>query len=160
MKKFLTLRLVSSIEASSIVMAHHFVQSTFRVIFLKLPVLGNTQFKFLKPKGIINAMKSNDAYFFKETQLKYYLIRPVLPEFEFITIIEYFSNYEVIVNYSTNLKNNVEIKDTNNNIIEKRKKPAIIRYIHLNSVDGEKYYYQQLLIHTSYRDLKKFHFRQ
>ena len=159
MKKFLTLRVVSSIEASSLVMGHHFVQSSFRVIFLNLPMLGSDQFKFFKTKKQINAMDDDEKNVFKETQLEYYCLRPKTVEFETMNIIDYFSKYEITVYYTTDLQklkkktNAFILKDVNNNIIEKKSKPSIVRYHRLDVSEGEKYYFQQLILYYPFRQI-------
>jgi len=114
---------------------------------------------FVKTKKQINSMEDDEKNVFKETQLEYYCLRPKTVEFETMNIIDYFAKYEITVYYTTNLQKITKktdpfiVKDINNNIIGKKSKPSIVRYHRLDVSEGEKYYFQQLILYYPFRQL-------
>ena len=107
-KSFLDLRVISSLEASALILGHHFVQSNFRVKYLNTTING-ANFKFLKTKKQLNELKTDDENIFKESTFDYYMCRPNEVSLNNITYIEYFKYYDIIV------------KDSNRNIAKKSK---------------------------------------
>lgn len=92
--KFSNMRVVSSIEASSLICGHHFVQSTFQVLFVTIPFI-KPQFKFLKNKSQIDQLNKEDTHVYKESQMDYYIARPDCEPFNTITYLDYYRNYKL-----------------------------------------------------------------
>jgi hypothetical protein len=81
-------RVVSSIEASSLIMGHHFVQSNLRVIYVDTS-LPDKIFRFVKPKLILMNLEDEDDDIFRSCPLVYYFIRPQVSEREIDSLLVY-----------------------------------------------------------------------
>ncbi len=78
---FIQLRLVSSLEAASIISGHHFVQSNINIQFLNT-CLPDKQFKYIKSKEKLLELKPESSDIFKTNQLEYYCNRPADKDFD------------------------------------------------------------------------------
>ena len=109
-KKFLELRIVSSLEAAALICGHHFVQSNMYVKYITTSINGDN-FKYLKTKKQIKNMYEEDYSIFKESTYDYYMIRP--DDLESINYIDYHGNYEIILKSSKRLipKKSLSYKD-------------------------------------------------
>jgi hypothetical protein len=96
-KNFLELRIISALEASSLICGHHFVHSNIQVRYISTSINGDN-FKYLKTKKEIENMADEDVNIFKESTYDYYFIRP--ESLENTKYIDYFKNYEIILKYS------------------------------------------------------------
>jgi hypothetical protein len=78
-----------------------------------------------------------------------YFQQPNVPEFEFTTYPSYWSQYNIATGrVSPNRNHWIDLRDRK---IVKRQKPILLRYEHLCVKDGEKYFYQQLLLQKPWR---------
>jgi hypothetical protein len=134
-EKYFNLRVVSSIEASAMVLGHHFVQSDVKVLFLDTTLPGKA-FKFLKNKEELGKMDPEDDNIFRESLFDTYLERPKEPEFDNITYLDFYRNYRIE-------------KET----FIKRNSPIVVRYNKLTPNDGEQFFYQLLILNISFRSI-------
>jgi hypothetical protein len=139
---FIKLRVVSSLEAASIVAGHHFAQSNLKIQFLNT-CLPDKQFKYIKSKEKLIELEPDSSDIYKTTQLEYYCNRPEDDVFDDITIIHYFERYEIFFNLKTiPIKRRTPLyRDKFNNYVVKRNKEIVIRYRYLQIFDGEDFFF-------------------
>ncbi|RNA26642.1 DNA helicase ATP [Brachionus plicatilis] len=99
-RKYFQCRVVSSVEASALVMGHHFVQSNVKVTFIAT-CFPQDQFKFLRTKKELTRLDPDDDDIFKHSAYDYYLQRPVAEKFSTINLFDYHQKYEIFVKQST-----------------------------------------------------------
>lgn len=91
----------------------------------------------------------NDANPYYIDAIEKYFQRPNQPEFEPLTYPDYWSQYTIATGRLS--PNRVHWIDLQERKVVKRKQSILLRYEYLCVKDGEKYYYQQLLLQRPWR---------
>ncbi|CAF0707230.1 unnamed protein product, partial [Brachionus calyciflorus] len=157
-QRYFQCRVVSSVEATALVMGHHFVQSNIKVGFIPTNFPDN-QFKFIKKKEELIDLDPQDDDIFKDSAYDYYINRPRNSIFNALTIFDYHTKYEIIIKFSNKKipkprSENVCL-DLEGNKVVKRNKEILVRTNYYDITNGEIYYYQKLLYSIPFYDFKE-----
>jgi hypothetical protein len=149
--KYLESRIIGTPEAIAVQLSHRIVDSNMQVIFIDTN-LHEDRFRILKPANQIDEEDDGDDIY-QPGHREYYMCRPKVESFITMTLPNYFTSYSVLSTDNAKIPKfaaeNVRI-DQNENKVIKRQKVLIPRYHFLTPLDGEKFYYQQLLLKVPY----------
>jgi hypothetical protein len=149
--KYLESRIIGAPEAVAIQLSHKIVDSNMQVIFIDTN-FHEDRFGILKPANQIDEVDDGDEIF-QPGHREYYMSRPNVEPFITMTLPNYLTSYSVLSTNNAKITKfaaeNVRI-DQNENKVIKRQKVLIPRYQFLTPLDGEHFYYQQLLLKIPY----------
>ena len=132
-------RRLSSVECMFLLLNETICNSSIQVKYLPTEP-PNIRSRSIRPISTIS--DDDDDPYWKDAIEKYFA-RPHNEQFDNMTYPDYFRNYRLL---TKNSSNNNFYKDDLNYYVIKRNFPLLIRYRYLKIQDGEKYFYQQLLL--------------
>lgn len=149
-EKYFTTRLIGSAEVATTLLSYQIAGGTRQVTFLDTNFLSRRRRK-LKSVDEISNLEQGSSSVFVDSFREKYADRPV--ELEHITCPEYLARWEVFSSYDRIPKSRQQhvYNDAQGRYVCKRLKETIPRWRFLTSLDGEQYYYQQLLLHACFR---------
>jgi hypothetical protein len=121
-------------------MGHHFVHSNLRVIYVDTS-FPDKIFRFVKPNFMLMNLEDEDNDIFRSCPLDYYFIRPQVSDAEKLTLFSYIQMYKIKHKSIKIPEGRVYYHDLNGNVVVKPSNPVVSRYIRLDSIDGEKYFF-------------------
>ena len=147
-QKYLETRLISAPEAIAYTLSYPMVYSSDQVLFIDTSI-PKERTRVLKPKHQVKDLDSESTEIFVPAAREHYMNRPDSDTFSNMTFPEYICNYTFT---KVKPKQNVFHMDQENNFIVKRNKALIPRYRFLTPLDGEAFYYQELLTKVPFRE--------
>ena len=145
--KYLESRIIGAPEAIAVQLSHMIVDSNMQVIFIDTN-FHEDRLSILKPVNQINEDDDGDEIF-QPGHREYYMCKPKVEPFITMTLPNYLTSYSVLSTNNAKIPKfaaeNVWI-DQNENRVIKRQNVLIPRYQFLTPLDGENFYYQQLLL--------------
>ena len=149
--KYLEPRIIGAPEAIAVQLSHRIVDSNMQVIFIDTN-FHEDRLRILKPANQIDEDDDEDEIC-QPGHREYYMSRPKVEPFITMTLPNYLTSYSVLSTDNAKIPKfaaeNVWI-DLNENKVIKRQKVIIPRYQFLTPLNGEKFYYQQLLLKVPY----------
>ncbi len=151
-KKYIESRVIGSPEACGILNSHPIVKSNMSVIYIDTN-LPNDRVRVMKPSSDVHNQEDDAEELFEPSAREHYMFRPVIPPFDDMSLPVYLTEYShAAPNKIPKYAENNCLPTQDNMFVYKKNKALIPRTHFLTALDGERFYYQQLLWNIPFRD--------
>ncbi len=153
-KKYIESRVIGLPEACSILNSHPIVKSNMSVTYIDTN-LPNDRVRVMKPSSEVQNQDDTTEELFEPSAREHYMNRPGIDPFDDMQLPVYLTEYaHVPPNKIPKYAEKDCIPTQDNMFVYKRNKSLIPRTHFLTALDGERFYYQQLLWNVAFRDDK------
>ncbi len=150
-QRYYETRLISAPEAIAITLSYSMVNSDSHIEYYDTN-MPSKRYRPMKDLRDLQYQDVDDVDIYKPGKLKKYERLPQSPQFDSMLYPDYVANYNICKHKP---KTKTIPEDLDGNFVNKRPKPQVIRTHFTTALDGDGFYFQQLLTKVAFRSVSK-----